>query len=161
MVSVVAVIATYYAVPVEKEGGDLLTGVLFTLAGASVLGWAIAGQVRRHLVQGEDVGLPALVTLLSGVVAVFAMGYYSLALSRPGQMVGLETKTDSLYFTMQMLTTIGLGDVHAAGQVARVLALVQMVFDLVFVAAAGSLLAGSMRERMRKQGDAGAGPAAR
>ncbi len=49
---------------------------------------------------------------------------------------------------MQLLTTVGLGDVSAQGQVARTLVMVQMAFDLVFVAAAGSLLAGSIRERL-------------
>jgi len=154
-VGVTAVLLVYYAWPVRQEGGDLVLGVLLTLVGVGLVGWAIAVQIRRHVVGGEPVGLPALVTLLGAVLAVFAYGYYRIEVSDPGQMSGLETKTDSLYFTMQLLTTVGLGDVSAQGQLARTLALVQMAFDLVFVAAAGSLLAGSVKERIRKRDDTG------
>ncbi len=160
VVSLTALLVAYYAWPVQQEGGRLVLGVLTTLVAVSLLGWAIAGQVRRHLVDGESIGLATLATLLGAVVVVFAFGYYRLEVHSPGQMGGVETKTDSLYFTMQVLTTVGLGDVYAAGQLARKLALVQMAFDLVFVAAAGSLLAGAVRERLHAPPpEAGAGPA--
>lgn len=155
VIGVAAVILVYYAWPVRQEGGDLVLGVLLTLVGVGLVGWAIAVQIRRHVVLGEPVGLPALVTLLGAVLVVFAYGYYRLEISDPGQMDGLETKTDSLYFTMQLLTTVGLGDVSAQGQVARTLALVQMTFDLVFIAAGGSLLAGSIKEQIGKRNDTG------
>ncbi|MGH3363950.1 MAG: potassium channel family protein [Nocardioidaceae bacterium] len=154
-IGVAAVLLVYYAWPVRQEGGDLVLGVLLTLVGVGLVGWAIAVQIRRHVVLGEPVGLPGLVTLLGAVLVVFAYGYYRLEVSDPGQMDGLETKTDSLYFTMQLLTTVGLGDVSAQGQVARTLAMVQMAFDLVFVAAGGSLLAGSIKERIGKRNDTG------
>jgi voltage-gated potassium channel len=154
-VGVAAVLLVYYAWPVRQEGRGLVLGVLLTIVGVGLIGWAIAVQVRRHVVGGEPVGLPALVTLLGAVLVVFASGYYRLEISDPGQMDGLETKTDSLYFTMQLLTTVGLGDVSAQGQPARTLALVQMAFDLVFVAAGGSLLVGSVKERIGKRDDTG------
>jgi voltage-gated potassium channel len=158
LVGVAALLLAYYAWPVRQEGGALVTAVVATLVAVWLLGWAIAGQVRRHVVDGEEVGLPALITLLGLVIVVFAFGYYRLELSSPGEMAGLATKTDALYFTMQVLTTVGLGDVQAAGQVARVLVLVQMLFDLVFVAAAGTMLAGSVKEQLRApRNDAGRG----
>jgi hypothetical protein len=113
--TLVAVVVAYYAWPVNEEGAGLVAGVLVTLAAVALVAWAIAGQVRRHLVQGEHVGLPALLTLLVVVVVVFA-----------------------------------------SGQLARQLALVQMVFDVVFVAAAGSMLAGTVRERLRPPAEPGA-----
>jgi hypothetical protein len=76
---VLAVIATYYAVPVDKQGGDLLTGVLFTLVGASVLGWAIAA---RSGTAGRGRHLPALVTCRAAW-SLPALGYSPA--SRPGQ----------------------------------------------------------------------------
>ena len=52
---------------------------------------------------------------------------------------------DSLYFVMNNLTTIGTGDVHAVGQVARVLVLIQMVFNVVFVATTATFLTTRIR----------------
>ena len=70
VIGVAAVILVYYAWPVRQEGGDLVLGVLLTLVGVGLVGWAIAVQIRRHVVLGEPVGLPALVTLL-GTVLLF------------------------------------------------------------------------------------------
>jgi voltage-gated potassium channel len=46
---------------------------------------------------------------------------------------------------MTTMTTVGTGDVHAAGQVARALVLVQMVFNVVFVATIATLLSTRVR----------------
>ena len=109
---------------------------------------AIVGQLRKHWFSDAEVRLPLLITLAMLVVVVFAYGYFALETTRPGQMADLETRTDSLYFTIQVLTTVGLGDVHAVGQTARAMVALQMVFDLVFVAAGGSLLASVVRTRI-------------
>jgi hypothetical protein len=52
----------------------------------------------------------------------------------PRQMAGLSTRTDALYFTLSTMTTIGYGDVHAEGQVARALVCGLIVFNVVVVA---------------------------
>jgi voltage-gated potassium channel len=156
VLSLIALLVAYYAWPVREEGGGLVVGILTTLVAVALLGYAIAGQLRRHLVHGEDLGFPTLAILVGTVVVVFAFAYYRIELTSPGQMEGLETKTDSLYFTMSMLTTVGLGDIHPVGQVARTLALVQMGFDLVFIASAGTLLAGAVGERLRAEHEDGA-----
>jgi voltage-gated potassium channel len=157
VLSIIAILVAYYAWPVHQRGAGLVAGAVLTFVSVGVLAWAISAQVRRHLVQDERVGLPTLVTLLGLVLVVFAFGYYRLEVIDPGQMSGVRTKTDSLYFTMQVLTTVGLGDVYAAGQLARKLAMVQMAFDVVFVAAAGSLLATKVRERVVPGQDPGSG----
>lgn len=41
------------------------------------------------------------------------------------------TRTDSLYFTVTVFTTVGFGDVTATSAIARGLVTVQMVLDLV------------------------------
>lgn len=157
--NVAFIFAAYYAVPVRKHGIALVSGVVVTLLAVALLGWGIAGQLRRHLLRGEPVGLPSLITLIAGVVAAFSLGYYRLELTSPAQMEGLKTKTDSLYFTIQLLTTVGLGDVSAQGQLARGLALVQMAFDVVFIAVGGSLLAGSIKDALRPREPPGEGTA--
>ena len=40
---------------------------------------------------------------------------------------------DALYFTMSTIATVGFGDVHATGQVARVVVTLQIFLDLIFV----------------------------
>ena len=67
----------------------------------------------------------------------------------PGQFAELHDKTDALYFNISTLATVGFGDVHAVGQLARAAVTLQIVFNLVFLGAAVSLISGYFRERAR------------
>jgi voltage-gated potassium channel len=146
---VVGLLVVFYAVPVTglTLSGRTVVSVLLTLLGVACLGWAITGQARRQLVAGADANMQSLVMLLELVAVVFAFGYYVLALSTPGQVAGLETRTDALYFTLSTVATVGYGDVHAVGQLARGLVIVQIVFDAVFVAALVTALRSRVRSR--------------
>jgi voltage-gated potassium channel len=140
----------FYTVPLGPLDslGRTASSVGLTLLGAGVLGWAITAQLRRQLTDDPDAELHSLVMLLELVAIVFAFGYYLLDVTTPGEIAGLRTRTDALYFTLSTLTTIGFGDVHAAGQVARVMVTVQMVFDVIFVAAVVAVLSGRLRTRV-------------
>ncbi|MFI9410612.1 potassium channel family protein [Nocardia gamkensis] len=58
--------------------------------------------------------------------------------SRAGGLDGLRTRTDSLYYTIVTLGTVGHGDVHAVRPAAKVATMVQVVFDLGVI---GTLIA--------------------
>lgn len=93
-------------------------------------------------------------------VLLIAYLYLSLESRFPGQVPGIVTHVDALYFTVTVLTTTGFGDISADGQAARAVVTVQMVFTLVVL---GALLrsAGSMgraeRERRKRAQDAAGG----
>jgi len=156
VVAAAAAVVAYYAFPVDEGGGRLALAVALTLIGVAVLGWAIVGVVRRVLRGESEVRVTTLVILVTLSVVVFASGYFMLEQARSNEFAGLETKTDSLYFTMTTLTTVGFGDIFAQGQIARALVVVQMVFNVVFIAGGARLLAGSLRQRAATAG-AGAG----
>jgi voltage-gated potassium channel len=147
-------VVVYYAVPVgtQHSTARLVISVLLTLAGIAALGWAIVTQLRRQLhSRSEDVH--SLLMLLCLVAVVFALGYYVLDQQSPSQLSGVATRTDSLYFTLSTLTTVGFGDVHAQGQLARGLVILQLLFDVVFVAALVSTVASTFRSRTPPLGE--------
>jgi voltage-gated potassium channel len=148
--SMVGLLLVYYAVPFTALGsiGRTTTSLALTSLGVATLGWAITGEVRRQLAGVSTTRVPGLFMLLGLVVFVFSFGYYLLERTTPGQIAGLETRTDALYFTLSTLGTVGFGDVHAEGQIARVLVSVQIVFDVVFVAALAATLTGKVRAGM-------------
>jgi voltage-gated potassium channel len=146
--SLVGILVLYYAVPIGREGGRVVVGLAVTAVAVVLLAWAIIGQVRRQFAGGESETAGTLVTLLSLVVVVFAASYYMLERTTPGEVVGLETRTDSLYFTLSTLATVGFGDIHAKGQIARSVVSVQLVFDVVFVATLASLMTTRLRHRI-------------
>jgi hypothetical protein len=103
--------------------------------------------VKRQVRGGTDVRLQTLLMLIEMAAVVFALGFYWLERARPGEIAGLQTKTDSLYFTVTTMATVGYGDVHAAGQIARVLVLVQIAFNVVFVGSLVRILSRQAKKR--------------
>lgn len=79
-------------------------------------------------------GHPGLVILLLSWAAIltFAACYWAMA-TREGQFVGLQTRLDALYFTGVTMATVGYGDIHPSGQVARGVVLVQLVYTGAFL----------------------------
>jgi voltage-gated potassium channel len=144
---VAAATAVYYVLPVPGAMRESSWAVMFFL-GAAVLGALILTAIRRLLRAGEKARIRGLVLLLTLTVLFFSWSDDSVA-ALPGQFAELTSKTDSLYFNISTLATVGFGDVHPVGQLARAAVTVQIVFNLVFLGAAVSLIAGFFRTRAR------------
>ena len=71
-----------------------------------------------------------------------SLTFFILDLLKPEQIEGLNTRTDALYFTLSTMTTVGYGDVHAEGQVARAMVSCLIVFNIVVIASLVRLVAG-------------------
>ena len=141
-------LVVFYWVPVNtaETAGRTAFAVGITLLGIAALAWAITEQLRRQLLsRSEDVH--TLVMLLALVAIVFALAFFVLQEHSPGQMRGLSTRTDALYFTASTLTTVGFGDIHAQGQLARGLVILQLIFNAVFVGALVSTVVRTIRSR--------------
>ena len=156
MLACLLLVLAYFVVPVEPDpnGLRLVLRSLGTLALVLTVAWLVTSQVRRQLAAAaaptgaEQIGalIRLVVALVAGLLA-FALGDYVIARSRPGQFAGLETRIDALYFSLTTLTTVGYGDVHAAGQVARVAVCVQMVFSIGVIATGVSLVVKQLSQR--------------
>ncbi len=117
--------------------------IALTLLMAGAVAWLVTGQVRRQLVagrSGEARSLTHLAVILVAGLLAFALADYVVARAAPAQFADLRTRIDALYFAVTTLTTVGYGDVHAQGQLARVLVTVQMVFSIGVIATGVSLV---------------------
>jgi hypothetical protein len=152
VMAVASVLIVYYALPVGDVPSrwGLVLASCGLLAGLAALVYVAVRQMRTLAERppgDHSVRLDVLVLVVIVVVPLFALGYYGVEQASGGEFVDLETKTDALYFTLSTLATVGFGDVHAAGQLARILVSVQIVFDVVFVATLLSLLTSEIRAR--------------
>ncbi|GAB3846214.1 potassium channel family protein [Micromonospora andamanensis] len=145
---------TYFVVPVESDPDPTRLGlrIALTLLILGVVAWLVTGQVRRQIVAAtrERAAPPMthlVLALMAGLLA-FALADYVIARVAPAQFVNLETRVDALYFALSTLTTIGYGDVHAHGQLARVLVCAQMVFSIGVIATGFSLVVKRLTERV-------------
>lgn len=143
LAGVLLVTAAYYVVPLEDDR-SLVWRVITFGAALALLTLLAVRELRRG--SGDPVG--RLVLLLVLVVMAFAATFYLLA-QVPGEFSGLGTRTDALYFTVVMMTTIGFGDIHPTGQLARGLVVVAVVFHLLVVTS----LVSTLLVRLRQQAD--------
>lgn len=131
---------------------------LVRLTAVATLLAATAGVMVRQLrlsLDDTERHVDGLVLAVTLFTLVFAQVFHVLEQRHPGQVEGLETKVDALYFTLSTMLTVGYGDVHATGQAARLLVIVQMVLDVVLVAAAAAMLSARVRRAAAaRRGDA-------
>jgi voltage-gated potassium channel len=118
----------------------LLTGAL----------WLVVRTVAHEArVDDAEIRLDRLLLAAVAGVICFALTDYVIARGDGTQFAGLRTKTDGLYFAVTTLATVGFGDVHAQGQLARQVVTVQMVFNLVVLASAARVLIRGISRRSR------------
>ena len=126
----------FFLLPIPLVSLDrviIVTVVFFLgLAGAATL---IVRQVVNYRRAAEDgrVRFQGLLVAIWLTVLFFALVYYVLTTSHPEQIDGLHTRVDALYLSISTVSTVGFGDVHAAGQAGRAIASLQMAFNLLFV----------------------------
>ena len=140
-----ALVAVYFVVPVSAETHRI--NVVRALA-AVVMGVAlVAGvvrQLRLHL-DDTDRRVDGLIVSIMAVMVAFAFCFYTMEQRDPGQFAELHTRLDALYFTAATAASVGYGDVHATGQAARALVLVQIVFNVVFIGTAVALVSSRIK----------------
>ncbi|WP_319460854.1 potassium channel family protein [Micromonospora sp. RTP1Z1] len=139
-------VLAFFLVPLESDpnGLRLILRAAGTLLLVLTVALLVTGQVRRQLTAptgGAEIrSLIRLVVALVTGLLVFALADYVVANGRPGQFAGLDTRVDALYFALTTLTTVGYGDVHAQGQIARVVVCVQMAFSIGVLATGASIV---------------------
>ncbi|MFI6604852.1 potassium channel family protein [Nonomuraea sp. NPDC050536] len=153
-------IAVYYLLPLDPQQGPWAVGLrlLGFLVGIGFVAWGVRTAAVREAASEESgvVRLDTLILVSVIGVTMFALADYLVARWGSTEFVGLRTRTDALYFAVSTAATVGFGDVHAEGQIGRGLVLVQMVFNVVVLAASFSLLrhvAGARRRQRAQDSD--------
>ncbi|MFC8923891.1 potassium channel family protein [Cellulosimicrobium sp. NPDC057127] len=154
LVSAAACLTVYYGVPLPRDGDPGPAQLVVFVAGLVLLCAVLTVQVRRQVRAGHEpsVRVQSVVGLLLPLVAFFAATYYVMA----DDFVGIATRTDALYFAVVTLGTVGYGDVHPTGELAKVVTMVQIVLDLLVVGVLVSVATGRVRARAERRAVAGA-----
>jgi hypothetical protein len=131
LASAFVLVALYYVLPIEDLHGVHLAVSLSV--GLVILVAVIVLQVRsitRSLYPGLR-AVQALALTAPLFLVLYATTYVLLAQDSAANFSTHQlTRTDSLYFTLTVFSTVGFGDITATSQSARVFVMVQMVLDL-------------------------------
>jgi voltage-gated potassium channel len=135
VLSLSGLLVAYYAFPLRLDtASETAVSVILTVLGLGVLGWTLASELMHARRGGETRSTRVLIFLLILLVMMFSLTFFLVNHVDPDQITGLDTRTDALYFTLSTMATVGYGDVHAEGQLARGLASALIVFNVVVVA---------------------------
>lgn len=138
-------LVAYYQAPLDRPL-DRVTGWLFLMA--LLLFAAVMAFQLRSILRSQNPRLRAIRALGAGVpllLVIFASTYCIVAAQQPGAFSEPLDRTDGLYFTVTVFTTVGLGDIAPVTELARVLVTIQMLAGLITIGLVAKLVVGAVQ----------------
>jgi voltage-gated potassium channel len=149
--STATLVAIYYLLPLDRSSTWAAVTILAT--GLAVLVGLVVYQVRwilRSRFPGLR-GVEALATSLPLFLLLFASTYVVLAALSAGNFSEPLRRSDALYFTVTVFSTVGFGDITAKTEAARLVVTGQMIVDLVAIGLAVKVIVGAVRQGRQRQ----------
>lgn len=152
-----ALVALYFMLPLtgSLDGSAVLLLVVGLLTFTSVVTWQV-----RAVLRSRYPGLRAIEALAAAIplfLVLFAAAYLQLADAQAGAFSESLSRTDALYYTITVFSTVGFGDITPKADLARIVTMVQMLGDLLFVGLVLHLMVGAVKLGLRRRAAASAG----
>jgi voltage-gated potassium channel len=150
LLSATALVVLYYVLPLDEPFGvDAAIRVLIGLVIFIVITvWqvkAIIGSNYPGVQAVQALGLIATFYLL-----LFASTYFIMERASAASFTEPMTRTDALYFTVTVFSTVGFGDIAPKSEAARIVLIFQMLGDLAVLGVGIRLLLLAV-QRARRQ----------
>ena len=131
--NIALVIAVYFLLPLDHISN--LGAVTGLTLGVLVLAAIIVWQVKSVIGSDHPISraVEALATSVPLYVLFFAMAYFLMARANPAAFGVPLSRTDAMYFSSTVFTTVGFGDIIAKTEAARLVVTAQMWLNLVFL----------------------------
>lgn len=84
-----------------------------------------------------------MATIIPLFLVMFAWIYLTMSASDPTAFGGQLSRTSALYFTVTVFSTVGFGDITPKTDMARIVAMVQMLADLAVIAVVVRMILGA------------------
>jgi voltage-gated potassium channel len=148
-------VVLYYVLPLDRPWDSdtavrLVIGLLI-VAAVVVWGVKIITGSRYPGVRAAE----ALALVLPFFLLLFASTYFVMERNSAASFTQPMTRTDALYFTVTVFTTVGFGDITAKSETARVVLIVQMLGDLVLLGAGARVLLGAVQHSRARRSETG------
>ena len=152
-----ALVVLYFTLPltgsIDRSTATLL--VLGLLAFAVVVTWQV-----RSVLRSSYPGLRAIESLAAAIplfLVLFAGLYLHIADLDGSAFSEPLSRVDALYFTITVFSTVGFGDIVPRAELARIVTMVQMLGDLVFVGLVLHVMIGAVKLGRQRRAAASAG----
>jgi voltage-gated potassium channel len=153
LASAVVLVALYYLAPMQDlQGVPVSVSLLVGLAIFVVVVLLQVRDIAGHKYPGMR-AVEALAVTAPLFLVMFAATYFVLAQDNAANFSTHQlNRTDSLYFTLTVFSTVGFGDITATSQSARVFVMVQMVLDLVILGLGVQVFRGAIAVGRKRSG---------
>lgn len=131
--STTALVVIYYLLPLNRSSTTV--AVIMLIIGLVALIALVTYQVRSITRSPFPLlrGVEALATSIPLFLLLFASAYVVMANITPGSFSQPMMRTNALYFTVTVFTTVGFGDITAKTQAAQLVVTGQMIADLIIL----------------------------
>ncbi len=151
-------VAIYYTLPLDQPfGADAAVRVLIGLVvftGLTV--WQIKNIVGSPYPAVKAV--EALALILPFYLLIFASTYFVMERASAASFTQAMTRTDALYFSVTVFSTVGFGDIAPRSEPARVVLIFQMLGDLALLGVGARLLLTAVERGRQRRSNAGGDP---
>jgi voltage-gated potassium channel len=150
LIVAVLLFVAYYTLPMDRPERS---GLVVLVVGLLALGLVLLWQVRA-IMGSPFPRLRAFETLTIGIpllLIVFASAYYLIGKADINSFTAPLSKTDALYFTVTVFSTVGFGDITAKTELARILVMIQMMFDLAVFGLVAKLIFGAVEVALKRR----------
>jgi hypothetical protein len=148
-------VVLYYVLPLDQP---LNAGaILRVLIGLAVFVVTTVWQIRT-IIGSPYPGMKAveaLGLLFPFYLLLFASTYFVMERASAASFTEPLTRTDALYFSVTVFSTVGFGDIAPKSEPARILLIIQMLGDLALLGAGARLLLGAVRRGRERRSDTG------
>jgi hypothetical protein len=145
-------VALYFVLPLNSFAS--LPIVVELGIGIVILSVVVAWQLRAIIRAAYPAvrAIQALAMVVPLFLLLFAATYYTMARGSPTTFNEELTRSDALYFTVTVFSTVGFGDIVARAQAARLVVTVQILLDLAILGLGIRAVLGAV-ERGRTEAD--------
>jgi voltage-gated potassium channel len=145
-----ALVTLYYWLPLSHS----LTWAAVVLSVGLVVFIALVAVQARSILRSPFPRLRAVEALATSIplfLLLFASFYYVLARHSSDAFTEPLTRTNALYFTVTVFSTVGFGDITPKSQVARLVVTGQMITDLIILGLGIKIIVGAVQRRRQPE----------
>lgn len=137
----------------ESPDRSAVLPISIVFVGVAIYVWFFRRQLRRiqasryPFIQASE----ALVLVAAMFLALFSTFYVTISVNEPSAFTAELDHFTAYYYALTVLATVGFGDITPVSDLARLVSMIQMAIDIVFVAAVLRVLMSAASSRQKSQ----------
>ena len=137
-------LALFYALPLDDPDVSPLGFIALTATALAAILTVQSLAILRSPLPALR-AIEALAASIPLLLLIFASAYVMLATGDSANFTQALSRSDAIYFSTTVLSTVGFGDISAVSETARLMVTAQMIIDLLVLGAGVKVLTGAAK----------------